>query len=71
MSHMETLNKLRKQNKTHKCPECGNWTYCACDAGKSPNTCWCFQYEFKPLKTNYDTCMCEECLKKQLTEGGE
>lgn len=59
---MHTLDKLKKQKYTHKCPECGSDTYCAMEAGKSINTCWCLTMEEKEYDVKHDKCLCKKCL---------
>ena len=65
---MTLLSKVSSQMYTHSCPGCGKPTYCACMAGKSPSTCWCFAIDMKKIEIDNDLCMCKECLLKYIEE---
>lgn len=60
---MKLMEELRFRNATHTCPSCQGPAYCAMEAGKSANTCWCMTVE-KEYNPEYDgeQCMCKECL---------
>ncbi len=65
---MDLMRKLEGQSSTHSCPSCGAASYCAMEAGKSANTCWCMTVEVTdPKKMNMDSerCMCRTCLRSQ------
>lgn len=64
--HMALMSHLKCQDSTHSCPECESPAYCAMEAGKSANLCWCMTAvrESKPETTNVgDICLCKGCLK--------
>lgn len=66
---MAILSQVRSQVSTHNCPECSGAAYCAMEAGKSSNLCWCMTVD-KPYTpdTNYGQCLCRRCLTKETNE---
>ena len=58
------LAKLLSTRYTHQCPECNSNTYCAMEAGKSSNLCWCMTAKAESAREpkGCDTCLCKECL---------
>lgn len=63
---MRALQEVLAKGSTHTCPECKGPAYCAMEAGKSANLCWCMEV---PKDTNpvvdadVHTCLCKSCLK--------
>ena len=59
------LHKVKSQNSTHECSNCKEPTYCAMEAGKSANLCWCMTVEKdeNPSVPEAGTsCLCRQCL---------
>lgn len=63
--HLEIMNKIPTPSFTHVCPDCNTRTYCAMEAGKSSSTCWCMTEPIRESdpNTNFDRCLCKNCLK--------
>lgn len=63
---MRLLEELKWRGATHACPKCQEPAYCAMEAGKSSNTCWCMEVpkDFNP-DTDATDCLCKDCLGKQ------
>lgn len=60
---MKVMQEIESLHTTHDCPSCGSKTYCAMEAGKSANLCWCM-YENAGDGIGYsDTCICKNCLR--------
>ena len=66
---MEDRSKLLKQvqnaGSTHVCPSCSKPAYCAMEAGKSANLCWCMTVEKDEnpsVPSSGDSCLCMSCL---------
>ena len=63
---MKIMQRLERQLYTHNCPSCKSKTYCAMNAGKSSNLCWCmFEDSTSNPDTSFDDCLCRECLNKE------
>src|SRR5690554_3520733 len=63
---MEIMNQIQRNISTHPCPKCLRPTYCAMNAGKSSNLCWCmFEDSTSNPDTSFDDCLCRECLNKE------
>lgn len=65
---MKVMEEIKTRRSTHTCPSCHEPTYCAMEAGKSSNLCWCM-YETmveRELDT-YSTCLCKKCLIQENT----
>lgn len=60
---MDLLEDLQSQVATHTCPECQKPTYCAMEAGKSANTCWCMAVQVNRPMSMCDGCLCRDCLE--------
>ncbi len=60
---MQTLARIKAQTSTHDCPRCEGPAYCAMEAGKSSNLCWCMAVErtHNP-DSELDQCLCRHCL---------
>lgn len=62
---MKLMREIKERKQTHECPECGGPAYCAMEAGKSSNLCWCMTEPRKDNPdTNFSTCLCKSCLTK-------
>lgn len=63
---MRVMEEIKRNISTHDCPACSKPSYCAMEAGKSSNLCWCMFTEktYNP-ETNADKCLCRECLTKE------
>ena len=66
---MEDRSKLLKQvqnaGSTHSCPNCNGPAYCAMEAGKSANLCWCMSVEKDEnpsIAITSNSCLCKDCL---------
>lgn len=64
-NRMKIMQRLKEQASTHKCPGCGQYTYCAMEDGKSSSACWCMSVP-KATKEDVaefgDSCYCRKCL---------
>lgn len=64
---MNILNKIKRGNSTHDCPECKEPTYCAVEDGKSINACWCYSIPTSDLAIDEDReCLCSKCLSTEI-----
>jgi uncharacterized protein len=62
---MRLLEELKHRGSTHVCPGCGKPAYCAMEAGKSANTCWCMTIaKDYAVDRDLDRCYCKDCLTK-------
>lgn len=63
---MQLMEQIKGNISTHDCPECGAGAYCAMEAGKSSNLCWCMDVEktYNP-DTDADKCLCRRCLTQK------
>lgn len=62
---MAIMKQLKGQTRTHDCPKCSGPAYCAMEAGKSANTCWCMSVttETNPAGADMgESCLCRTCL---------
>ena len=62
---IKVMKKIQSNFYTHSCPDCNKPTYCAMEAGKSANLCWCMgveKDENPSVLTNTNSCLCEKCL---------
>lgn len=60
---MHIMEEIQFRTATHRCPSCGDPTYCAMEAGKSANTCWCMTVPKDDNPDYYgETCLCKDCL---------
>lgn len=69
---MAIMQQLKGQTRTHDCPSCSGPAYCAMEAGKSANTCWCMTLprDHKPESSDMGSqCLCRSCLTKQKEKG--
>lgn len=62
---MKIMQELEQRKTTHACPECSVMTYCAMEAGKSANLCWCMYENAAEELDHYNTCVCKNCLSKE------
>ncbi len=63
--HMGLLKEVQSRTNTHDCPECKKPTYCAMEAGKSANLCWCMTLPpLGKIPEPSDLCKCKDCLEK-------
>jgi len=61
---MDIMKDL-KRNKSY-CPECGLENKCAIEQGKSASTCWCMTEVANNISSYYESCLCRNCLRKEL-----
>jgi len=64
---MELMKQIKGQVSTHNCPNCGGGAYCAMEAGKSANLCWCMGIEKDTnvlSDVDANSCLCRGCLTK-------
>lgn len=61
---MALMQELKGKISTHNCPECGGPAYCALEAGKSANLCWCMDVTAtSAMASELGTeCLCRRCL---------
>ena len=70
---MKLLEELQYRTCTHACPSCGKPSYCAMEAGKSINACWCIGVEVQwgqpspPSEVMGDSCLCKECIGREYS----
>ncbi len=60
--HEQFINAAKGNRETHKCPSCGQGTYCAMEAGKSGSACWCMSVPHNKQDSVYTQCTCKKCL---------
>lgn len=67
---VRVMKQIQSERSTHSCPECSKPAYCAMEAGKSANLCWCMgveKDENPSSPASGDSCLCEECLTNNKT----
>ncbi len=71
---MKVMEEIKQNISTHDCPSCKAPSYCAMEAGKSSNLCWCMYVEKieNPL-ASAEKCLCRQCLtrEQQCTKSSE
>lgn len=64
---VKLMKQIQGQTSTHTCPECQGPAYCAMEAGKSSNLCWCMSVtrdENPSIGDMTGACLCRKCLTK-------
>lgn len=65
-ARMDTLKRVKDKISTHSCPECTGPAYCAMEAGKSSNLCWCMSVDKSyNADVQYTQCLCRACLVRE------
>lgn len=61
---LKLMQEIQRRKFTHSCPQCDEFTYCAVEAGKSGNLCWCvFEERIDNVGLSSNVCLCKACLK--------